>query len=69
MNQSKRIFDVAKLTAEELEQRRIGIDVLFQELQKSNAALQIKDAEYIFDKMQQAAIDSGVSSWTHYRMK
>ena len=67
MNQSKRQFDVANLTTEELEQRKEGIEFLFDELHKRDSDFTLVEAEQLYDKMQQAAIDNGHSSWEFYK--
>lgn len=69
MSQSKTKFDAANLTISELEQRREGIEVLYQELHSRFPEFTMLEAEYLFDKMQQAAIDTGNSAWKFYKHK
>lgn len=69
MNQSKSTFDVANLSEDEKKQRREGIEFLFNELQRRDSQFTLIEAEKLYDKMQQAAIDSGNSIWKFYQKK
>jgi hypothetical protein len=69
MDKSKLKFDVANLTEGEKKQRRDGIQFLFNELNKRDANFTPTEAEQLYDKMQQAAIDNGYSFWSHYRTR
>lgn len=62
-------FDVTNLTDEEKEIRREGIDFLFTQLKRHNSEILLSDAEDIYDRMQQAAIDHGKSDWEFYKKK
>jgi len=63
----RRKFDVANLTEEEKTQRREGIEFLFNELHRRDTNFTIADAEELYDKMQQVAIDNNKSAWDFYK--
>ena len=68
MNPSKLKFDVANLSEIEQKQRSEGIEFLFNELYKRDANFTLTEAEELYDRMQQAAIDEGHSTWTYYKI-
>jgi hypothetical protein len=60
-------FDVANLNEEEKEIRNNAIEFVFSHLSAKHSHFTKSDAEELYDKMQQAAIDAGHSAWEFYR--
>lgn len=60
-------FDLSKLTADKQEIRQLGIETLYRSTSKTNVSFTNKDAENVYDRMQQNWIDEGVSDWYFYK--
>ncbi len=67
MVQENSTFNIQNLTAEEKAIREQGIELLFRQISKSKNGFSREDAEQLYDKMQQAAINEGDSAWQFYQ--
>lgn len=59
----KSTFNASKLSKEEQQIRELGITALFRSTSKNNPGFTIKDAEAVYDKMQQHCLDEGIYEW------
>lgn len=67
MTEEKSTFSVSNLTDEEKAEREEGIDSLLQGFQQTHPEFTREDAQELFDKMQQKAIEAGKSVWKYYQ--
>lgn len=67
MMKEKSTFSISNLTEKEKAEREESIEALFNGFLQAHPELTRKDAEGLFDKMQQKAIEAGKSVWKYYK--